>query len=273
MRATRPWPEDCTLFNFGENWRRYSNSILDATRVDAARDALMSLVGEENIRDKRFLDVGCGSGIVSIAAAQCSAAEIIGIDVSAEAVEVSRKNAARFGPVGKVVTFRQCSILDPQSLAPFGQFDTVYAWGSLHHTGRMWDAITQAAKLVSPGGILVLAIYNQHVTSPAWKAIKWSYNWSPRVVQRGMVWAATPVIAAAKFAVTGHNPWRKARGMDFLIDVVDWVGGYPYEYARPEAIERFIEKLGFDRERVALGATPTACNEFVFRRKILSESR
>lgn len=260
------------MFNFGENWRRYSNTILDATRVDTAREALVALVGLENVRDKRFLDIGCGSGIVSIAAAQCSAAEIIGIDVSAEAVEVSRKNAARFGPVGKVVTFRQCSILDPQCLAPLGQFDTVYAWGSLHHTGRMWDAIRNAAQLVNPQGILVLAIYNQHFTSPAWKAIKWGYNWSPRLVQRGMYSVAVPVIAAAKFVATGHNPLRKQRGMDFFVDVVDWIGGYPYEYARPARIAAFVEGLGFDLLRTELGTTPTACNEFVFRRKQSEDS-
>lgn len=254
------------VFDFGENWRRYSVVALDASRVEAAREALVALVGLEHVRGKRFLDVGCGSGIVSIAAAHCSASEIVGIDISAEAVEVSRKNAARFGPMGTAPVFYQRSILDTQGLTALGQFDTVYAWGSLHHTGRMWEAIGNAAGLVADGGVFALAIYNRHVTSPAWRVIKWGYNWSPRVLQRGMVLGAAPVLAAAKFAVTGHNPLKKERGMDFYTDVIDWIGGYPYEYASAAEVEARVSAMGFRHVRTKRGKTPTACNEFVFAR-------
>lgn len=254
------------MFNFGENWRRFSNVALDDTRVDAARDALVALVGNDHVRGKRFLDVGCGSGIVSIAAAQCSAAEVVGIDISGEAVEVSRKNATRFGPVGNAPVFQKCSILDTRALAPLGRFDTVYAWGSLHHTGRMWEAIGNAADLVAPGGVFALAIYNRHFTSRAWRAIKWSYNWSPRIVQRGMVYAATPTIAVAKFAVTRENPLRKERGMDFYTDVIDWIGGFPYEYASVDEVVGRVTPMGFQQVKVIRGKTPTSCNEFVFQR-------
>lgn len=254
------------MFDFGENWRRYSTVALDAARVQAAREALIELVGQARVSGKRFLDVGCGSGIVAIAAAHCSAAEVVGIDISADAVEVSRKNATRYGPMGNTPSFQQCSILDRDRLAVLGQFGTVYAWGSLHHTGRMWDALANAASLVGAGGTLAVAIYNRHVTSPAWKVIKWSYNWSPRLIQRGMVYAAVPPIAAAKYAITRRNPWHKERGMDFYTDVIDWVGGYPYEYARPGEVVARVEALGFTLLKTVAGATPTACNEFVFQR-------
>jgi 2-polyprenyl-6-hydroxyphenyl methylase/3-demethylubiquinone-9 3-methyltransferase len=130
----------------------------------------------------------------------------------------------------------------------------------------MWDAIRNTAQCVVPGGTLVLAIYNQHSTSAAWRAIKWFYNQVPQFVQRLMIMLFAGVIYLAKFAVTRRNPLEKERGMDFWYDVIDWVGGYPYEYATPEAIEQFVGTLGFRLRRMVPAQVPTGCNEFVFER-------
>jgi SAM-dependent methyltransferase len=149
-----------------------------------------------------------------------------------------------------------------------GQFDLVYAWGSLHHTGSMWQAIRNVSRHVAPGGTIVLAIYNKHITSPAWTAIKWLYNQLPSVGQRLMAIVFAGIIYIAKSLVTRRNPLDKERGMDFWYDVIDWIGGYPYEYATRQEIESFMSAEGFTSTRFIAAQVPTGCNEFVFARPI-----
>jgi 2-polyprenyl-6-hydroxyphenyl methylase/3-demethylubiquinone-9 3-methyltransferase len=82
-----------------------------------------------------------------------------------------------------------------------------------------------------------------------------------------MVAAFVPIIALAKWAVTGRDPRRQQRGMDFYYDVVDWVGGYPYEYASIDELRALVEPLGFECLRWRAAEVPTGCNEFVFQRR------
>jgi hypothetical protein len=59
-----------------------------------------------------------------------------------------------------------------------------------------------------------------------------------------------PVIYLAKWIVTGSNPRNQLRGMDFYFDVIDWVGGYPYEYASRDEVLTMVEPMGFTCSRV-----------------------
>jgi hypothetical protein len=111
----------------------------------------------------------------------------------------------------------------------------------------------------------VIAIYNRHWSSAPWLAIKWAYVHSPRWLQRAMAMALYPVIWLAKLAVTRDDPKRMDRGMDFYYNVVDWVGGYPYEYASVEEMEAMCRPLGFTLLRSVPARVPTGCNELVFR--------
>ena len=189
------------------------------------------------------------------------------MDINPRCIEVSERNRDRLVP-GAPISFVGASVLSPQILNGFGVFDVVYAWGSLHHTGAMWDAIRNVAARVSIGGTLVVGIYNKHFTSPLWKAIKWLYNRLPRLVQRIMVVLFSGIIYAAKFLVTWRNPLDKERGMDFWVDVIDWVGGFPYEYATPDEVEKFVRTQGFLLRRYVAAQVPTGCNEFVFIRSV-----
>ncbi len=114
-----------------------------------------------------------------------------------------------------------------------------------------------------------MAVYNKHITSPLWKSIKWFYNQVPRIIQRVMIFLFAGVIYVAKFLVTRSNPLKKERGMDFWFDVIDWIGGYPYEYATSREVENFVTDFGFHLQRCRSAAVPTGCNEFVFE-KIVS---
>ncbi len=54
-----------------------------------------------------------------------------------------------------------------------GQWDIVYSWGVLHHTGDMWTAMENTCARVAPGGRLFISIYNdQGATSRVWTAVK-----------------------------------------------------------------------------------------------------
>jgi 2-polyprenyl-3-methyl-5-hydroxy-6-metoxy-1,4-benzoquinol methylase len=253
------------VFDFGSNWQVFSEQRIDAQRLDTAMQSLRSLLQRDELAGVSVLDVGCGSGLFSIAAQQLGAAKVLGVDVNPRCIAVSQQNVARLAP-GAPVVFQEASALSPTSMEPFGRFDLVYAWGSLHHSGAMWDAIRNVAAHVAPNGTLVLAIYNKHITSPAWKFIKWFYNQLPGFGQHLMALLFAGIIYVAKFIVTRRNPLDKERGMDFWYDVIDWIGGYPYEYATRQEIESFMGAAGFTTKRFVAAQVPTGCNEFVFER-------
>jgi 2-polyprenyl-6-hydroxyphenyl methylase/3-demethylubiquinone-9 3-methyltransferase len=188
-------------------------------------------------------------------------------DVNATAVTTSQENARSFLQPGvPAPDFRQGSVLDKAFLRDVGHHDVVYAWGSLHHTGAMWQAIRNAAALVAPDGVLVLAIYNAHWTSPFWTRVKRIYNRSPGLVRRGMNGIFGAAMYVGVWVVARRNPLKKERGMDFWYDVIDWLGGYPFEVASAEQIREFLRPLGFEMKHLAPPRVPTGCNEFVFQR-------
>lgn len=252
-------------FDFGSNWQAFSGQRVDNQRLTLATRSLQSLLQRDTLRGLSFLDVGCGSGLFSIAAHQLGASRVVGIDINPRCIVVSQDNRDRLAPKAPIV-FQELSALAPASLRSLGLFDVVYAWGSLHHTGAMWDSIRNVAKQVSPGETLVLAIYNKHITSPLWKRIKWFYNQLPSFAQRLMTILFAGIIYLVKFMVTRRNPLDKKRGMDFWYDVIDWIGGYPYEYATHHEVESFMRRNGFAIRQYIPAQVPTGCNEFVFQR-------
>ncbi len=157
-------------FDFGVNWKNFSEKSLDQSRFNTAIFSLDKLIGGKVIKGKSFLDIGCGSGIFSL------------------------------------VGFFRKSILD-EDYNSLGEFDIVYSWGVLHHTGKMWKAIGNALELVNDNGYFVIAIYNKQRSSPLWRLIKYTYNWSPKVIKKLMILIFYWIIALAKFLLTGKNPF------------------------------------------------------------------
>jgi hypothetical protein len=174
-------------------------------------------------------------------------------------------------------TIDQGSVLDPDYLHTLGEWDIVYSWGVLHHTGAMWQALENVSSLVRPGGTLFIAIYNhQRVMTPVWTWVKRAYNRLPpglrwTVLGPALVWLWAPrtiydLLRGKPFYTWRHYAERSARGMSAWRDLVDWVGGYPFEVAKPEQIFHFYRDRGFVlREMVTCGGR-LGCNEFVLRR-------
>lgn len=257
--------KDKAEFNFGENWLDYSLNKLDLSKVDQARLDLSSFLHTKSLENKTFLDIGCGSGLMSIAASQLGAKSVTGLDISDESIQASSLNAKKFVPKSRL-TFKKMSIFDSEFNA-IKAADVVYCWGVLHHTGEMWKAIDLTLSKVNKGGLFAIAIYNRHSTSIIWRYIKFLYNKSPNLVKKMFIYFFYWLIALAKFVVTGKNPFSKSRrGMNYYYDVVDWVGGYPYEFASPDEIKEFIEPRGFTQKYFIKSEVPTGCNEFVFQK-------
>ena len=153
--------EKVAVFNFGENWASFSRRI-NETRMESARQSLRTLFGEGALSGRSFLDIGCGSGLFSIAAAQLGARSVLGLDVDPISVATSQNNAAHWLTSSTSISFRQLSVLDGEQMSKLGMFDIVYSWGVLHHTGNMKVALRNAAHRVAPNGMMMIAIYNKH---------------------------------------------------------------------------------------------------------------
>jgi 2-polyprenyl-6-hydroxyphenyl methylase/3-demethylubiquinone-9 3-methyltransferase len=169
---------------------------------------------------------------------------------------------------GSIVDPRSIQTVQNHSFSKAGRYEIVHSWGVLHHSGAMFQAIKNSAQLVASHGYLILAVYQTHWSSPLWKLIKYIYNRSPAPIQRLLVQMLYPVIYLAKWMVTGKDPKQKNRGMEFYHDVVDWVGGYPYEYSTRAQIISYLKGFGFELVRFYPPSTPTGCMEFVFQRTV-----
>jgi 2-polyprenyl-6-hydroxyphenyl methylase/3-demethylubiquinone-9 3-methyltransferase len=251
-------------FAFGANWRDYSNAALDDNAYQAALAHITAAVDHVATR-RSFVDVGCGSGLFLRAAAEVGFEKLVGFDLDPLSVETTTRVLADAG-LDSAADVRRGDVLDRQLITELGTHSMVYAWGSLHHTGKMWEAIENAASLVEPGGVLMIAIYNRTWSSGAWRRIKRAYVRSGPFVQRLMVSSTWIVGATARAIYTRSSPFRQRRGMSFYHNIVDWVGGYPYECASVDEIRSFVEPLGFETLSAERGPTPIACNEFIFRR-------
>jgi SAM-dependent methyltransferase len=253
-------------FKFGKNWQSYAQNVLDAERIARAHASFRELFAEIDLKGKKFLDIGFGQGLTLFLAAEAGAI-VEGFDADPDCFSALQTTAKHF-PDQSLPCVRVGSILDQEIPELYGRspFDIVHSWGVLHHTGDMRKAIENAAEIVKVHGYLVLAIYNAHWSSPLWWHIKWLYNKAPDLIKRFMINCGYPVIYLAKWFITKKNPLNKERGMDFYHDVIDWIGGYPYEYAKPEEIREMVQVLGFESVKFVPAQVPTGCNEYVFRR-------
>lgn len=254
-------------FDFGQNWQDFSESKLDDEHVEQARLHFHELLEGVDIKGKTFLDIGFGQGL-SLLIAHLEGARVAGMDINPKCAQVVERNK-QFLDVDDDIETVVGSVLEPDDLAKLKdrRFDVVHSWGVLHHTGNMEKAIANACQFVNPGGLLVLAIYNRHWSSLPWLVIKWIYCHAPSFLQKLMIGLFYPIILLAKLLVTGQSPFRMSRGMDFYYNVVDWVGGYPYEYASVDEMVFLMEKHDFVPIKTIAAKVPTGCNEFVFQRK------
>jgi 2-polyprenyl-6-hydroxyphenyl methylase/3-demethylubiquinone-9 3-methyltransferase len=254
-------------FEFGKNWSRFLATLTE-TKILDAEDSLRTMLEVENLQDKRFLDIGSGSGLFSLAARRLGAS-VHSFDYDPNSVACTRELRRRYFPDDTRWTIEEGSALDPNYVRSLGQFDVVYSWGVLHHTGQMWTGLENAHLPVAPGGKLFIAIYNDTGSQARrWHWIKKTYNELPDFLRLpfAMIVSAPDELKYRIHSVLSPQPKTNRRGMSRWYDMIDWVGGYPYEVATPDQIFEFYKERGFQLTKLHCGGVGLGCNEFVLRK-------
>ncbi len=260
-------------FDFGTNWNNFIARKFSRERTAAAKKHLLAFLGRDSLGGLDFLDIGCGSGLHSLAAFEAGAGRLHSFDFDINSVAATKSLRERAGrPQNWIV--EQGDALDADYISKLGKWKLVYCWGVLHHTGSMWQAIRNVQRTVSDGGLFYLALYSADAdiqpSKEFWIEIKKEYNRVSPATRRLMalwyVWRfdlLQDIRNLPKFLQKLIN-YKFYRGMSVFVDIHDWIGGWPMEYAGDqETVDLLESEYGFELVNVSTGH---ACSEFLFKR-------
>lgn len=259
-------------YGFGANWARFIETSFTPERRETAKSRLLDFMNQPDLNGLRFLDIGSGSGLHSLAAFDAGAMAIHSFDYDMDSVSTTAELKKQAGNPSHWIVERG-DVLDKDYLAKLGRWDIVYSWGVLHHTGDMWAAIDNAAHLVQPDGLFFIALYSSNVAMPStefWLDIKKKYNAAgatgKRMLEYWYLWRFGIDRNPLRIPRLLHDMRQKkhSRGMDYMTDVRDWLGGWPMEYADDQETITFLkQRHGFELVRISTGE---ACTEFLFKK-------
>lgn len=263
--------EQSMRFGFGKNWENYVKKYFSEERVQIAQNHLLDFLQLDNLHGKSFLDIGCGSGLHSLAALRAGAKRIVSFDYDQNSVNTSNMLKTFSGDPSHW-TVKQGSILDDQFLKTLEPADIVYSWGVLHHTGAMWQAMDNAAKLMKDNSLLYIALYDYDIqvtpSAEFWLEVKQRYNrgrwFSKRQLELWYIWE---FVLYKKWSnlpdlLKRISGYKQSRGMAFYTDLVDWLGGWPMEFAKREDVKCWAEKTGLE---MLIMKTGHANTEYLFK--------
>ncbi|MCY4643454.1 MAG: class I SAM-dependent methyltransferase [Bacteriovoracales bacterium] len=263
---------------FGNNFKDYLQRSFDKTRLDQAQESLSDFLKMESFEGKTFLDIGCGAGIFSLSALNLNASFVHSFDLDEESIECSEQLRKQYDIKEERWKIERGNILDRAYVESLGSFDLVYCWGTVHHTGQMWQAIENSLKLVKKGGLIYFGIYNdadhfglfpdgRFGSSRFWAHIKRFFFHCPKIVQKTVEYAAISAIVLI-YTLSFQNPFKKIkehgkRGMTWRVDLKDWLIGYPYEYASPDRVINYMLSKGFTLKNIRTN-TGLLTNHYLF---------
>lgn len=257
-------------FEFGRNWLSFVRKGLDREKVEIAREHILDFLERSDLRPLSILDIGCGSGLHSLAMVDAGATTVHAFDFDPNSVRAAEMLHEQVG-LPSQWTIDRGSVLDERYMATLAQFDLVYSWGVLHHTGDVWSAIRNAASKVRPHGLFYIALYSADVqVDPPpqfWLDVKQKYLRSGILTRRTMevwyIWRFQMNRSLRQFPAFRRRAreYKRTRGMNIFTDIRDWLGGWPMEFVYDKDAVAFIERIGFKLKRIATGHANT---EFLF---------
>jgi 2-polyprenyl-6-hydroxyphenyl methylase/3-demethylubiquinone-9 3-methyltransferase len=260
-------------FEFGKNWKKYIERSFSQEKVEVSKRHILAFLRRKDLQGLTFLDIGCGSGLHSLAALQLGAAEVISFDYDKKSVEATTI-LYQYAGDPKNWKIMQGSVLDPQFMASLPMVDIVYSWGVLHHTGDVWQAVRNAAMPVKRDGLFYIALYSADVqkdpTPEFWLDVKQRYLAASILEKRKMEWwyvwrfQMGYKISALRKVLHDIIEYKKNRGMSYFTDIRDWLGGWPMEFCYDDDVKQFVtNELGMELVNIKTGEANT---EFLFKK-------
>jgi SAM-dependent methyltransferase len=162
-----PERQPSEAFEFGQNWQKFLAKCYSPERLEISKTCLSSFLAPATVKKKSFVDVGCGSGLSSLAAHDLGASRLLSFDVDSDSV-LATMSLRELRGAPNHWSVQHGSALDAPYVQSLGKWDIVYSWGALHHTRRMRDAIRTASKLLKPDGLFFIAIYTTTPQTNSW---------------------------------------------------------------------------------------------------------
>jgi 2-polyprenyl-6-hydroxyphenyl methylase/3-demethylubiquinone-9 3-methyltransferase len=265
-------------FEFGKNWQNFL-SLLNDERIVEAEKSLKTMLKVENLEGKTFLDIGSGSGLFSLAARRLGA-KVHSFDYDPYSVNCTKELKNRYYLLDDNWKIEQGSVLDSDYLSLLGQFDVVYSWGVLHHTGNIWQSCENIIPLAKDEGKIFIAIYNnQGFKSDIWLKIKQIYcsGIFGQIIVSIIIIPFYFILGAflndclkLKNPVDRYREYQKNRGMSIYYDWLDWLGGLPFETAKTDDVINFFSNLGWYIDKLNAVGQKLGCNEYMFRKNCIN---
>jgi ubiquinone/menaquinone biosynthesis C-methylase UbiE/uncharacterized protein YbaR (Trm112 family) len=123
---------------------------------------------------QHWLDLGCGTGDFSVAAAR-SGATVTGLDVAFRWLVVARRRASS----AQIGVRYVCGNAERLPF-PDASFSRVVALGLLEHCHRPWDVLAEVQRVLRPGGDVVIRTVNRYSLLPEPHVHVWGVGYLPR---------------------------------------------------------------------------------------------